>query len=152
MKSMKHIIEKSCKGGNIGIDAFREAIIEFRNTPRQHGLSPAQLVFGRPMRSHAVTHYRLFKKEWQRKIEDVDMEAARLRAKSKAYYDERTKPLAALDVGTVVRVQHPVSHRWDEIAEVIEKKHSGRSYVVRTESGRVFLRNRRFLRLFYSPS
>ena len=42
VKSMKHIIEKSFKGGNIGIDAFREAIIEFCNTPRQHGLSPAQ--------------------------------------------------------------------------------------------------------------
>ena len=84
VKSMKHIIEKSCKGGNIGINAFREATFEFRNTPRQHGSGEAQLVFGRPMRSHAMTHYPSFKKEWQRKIEDVDIAAARLRARSKA--------------------------------------------------------------------
>ena len=38
--------------------------------------------------------------------------------------------------------------RWDTIAEVFERKPSGRSYAVNTESGRVYWCNRRFLRLY----
>ena len=47
------------------------------------------------------------------------------------------------------RVQHPRTKRWDTIAEVVERKTSGRSYGVKTESGRMLWRNRRFLRLFF---
>ena len=46
-------------------------------------------------------------------------------------------------------VQHPRAKRWDTIAELVERKNSGRSYDVKTESGRMLWLNRRFLYLFF---
>ena len=69
-------------------------------------------------------------------------------AKAKTQHDEHARPFSILAPGAVVRVQHPRTKRWDTIAEVIEQKPSGRSYAVKTESGRVYWRNRRFLRLY----
>ena len=40
MKSVKNLIIKSTNRGNVSVDSFREAIIEYRNTPREHRLSP----------------------------------------------------------------------------------------------------------------
>ena len=56
VKAMKHLIAKSTSRGNLDTDEFCKAMIEFRNTPRGNGLSPAQMVYGRPMRSHVVNH------------------------------------------------------------------------------------------------
>ena len=148
VKSVKNLIIKSTNRGNVSVDSFREAIIEYRNTPREHGLSPSQMIYGRPMRSHVVTHYRTFKPEWQKRIKEVDKKATLLREKAKAYYDQRAHPLGKLDIGKIVRVQHPVTKRWSEVAEVVGQDQRGRSYIVKSEGGRVFWRNRRFLRLF----
>ncbi|QQP40409.1 Putative LOC101070636 [Caligus rogercresseyi] len=44
-------------------EAFQEGLLEIRNTPTRHGtLSPAQLVFGRPMRSRLPSHNLTFDK------------------------------------------------------------------------------------------
>ena len=149
VKSVKSLITKCSPSGNLQVDAFRKGIIEFRNTPRANGLSPAQMVFGQPMRSHVMMHYRAFKREWQIQQEDADRKAVTLRAKAKERYDARAKELPKLSVGSVVRVQHPISKRWTEIAEVIGVDKRGRSYFVKTEGGRVYWRNRRFLRVFF---
>ena len=148
VKSVKNLIIKSTNRGNVSVDSFREAIIEYRNTPREHGLSPAQMIYGRPMRSHVVTHYRTFKPEWQKRIKEADKKATLLSEKAKAYYDQRAHPLRKLDIGRIVRVQHRVTKRWSEVAEVVGQDQRGRSYIVKSEGERVFWRNRRFLRLF----
>ena len=69
-------------------------------------------------------------------------------AKAKTQHDEHARTLSIRAPGAVVRVQHPRTKRWDTIAEVIKQKLSGRSYAVKTESGRVYWCNRRFLRLY----
>ena len=48
----------------------------------------------------------------------------------------------------MVRVQHAIKKTWDMIAEIVEMKPRQRSYLVRTETGRLYWRNRRFLRRF----
>ena len=40
VKSVKYLIVRSIKRGNVSVDLFRRAIIEHRITPREHGLSP----------------------------------------------------------------------------------------------------------------
>ncbi len=60
--------------------------------------------------------------------------------------------LKELSVGDMVRVQHHMTKRWDLIGEVIEIRPRGRSYLIRSESGRLYWRNRRFLRPFYGKS
>ena len=79
VKSVKNLIVQSTKRGNVSVDSFREANIEYRNTPREQGLIPAQMTYGRPMRSHVVTHYRTFKPEWQKQIKEADKKATLLR-------------------------------------------------------------------------
>ena len=149
VKAVKTLLSKTTANGNINIDAFRTGLLEFRNTPRANGLSPSQLLFGRPLRSQVLAHPSAFKQEWRDLRNTIDQAALSLAAKAQQRHDQHAKPLPVLRHGTVVRVQHPRSKRWDTVAEVIEVKRSGRSYGVKTESGHVLWRNRRFLRLFY---
>ena len=146
--SCKNLIIKSAIRGNVSVDSFRQAIIEYRNTPWEHGLSSAQMIYGRPMHSHVVTHYRTFKPEWQKQIKEADKKATLLREKAKVYYDQRAHPLEKLDIGRIVHVQHPVTKRWSEVAKVFGQDQRGRSSIVKTEGGRVFWRNGQFLHLF----
>ena len=106
-----------------------------------------QIVFGHPMRSNVVTHHRAFRQEWQKGRTEADQKAATLRAKAKKRHDEHAKRLPVLKIGTVVRVQHPVTRRWSTIGEIIDQDRRARSYTIKTESGRVLWRNRPFLRL-----
>ena len=148
VKAMKALIAKTTTTGRIDVDEFRSGLLEFRNTPRAHGFSPAQLLYGRTLRSQLLTHPTALKQEWREQRNALDKAATLLMAKAKTQHDEHARPLSILAPGAVVRVQHPRTKRWDTIAEVIEQKPSGRSYAVKTESGRVYWRNRRFLRLY----
>ena len=148
VKLMKALIAKTTTNGKLDTAAFRDAVVEFRNTPRANGLGAAQAVYGRPMRSKVVTHAGVFDVQWRQSRSRADEKAERLTAKAKERYNEHAKVLPRLPIGAVVRVQHPRTLLWDTIGEVIEQK-TGRSYIIRTESGRVFWRNRRFIRLFH---
>ena len=154
VKTFKGLLAKTSKNGSLDSDAFRKGIIELRNTPQACGLSPAQIVFGHPMRSNVVTHHRAYRQEWKKGRTEADQKAATLRAKAKKRHDEHAKRLPVLKIRTVVRVQHPVTRRWSTIGEIIDQDRRARSYTIKTESGRVLWRNRRFLRLilmFYFP-
>ncbi len=56
VKAMEALVIKVAPTGNIDIDKFQKALLEWRNTPRNHGLSPAQMVFGRPIRTQLPVH------------------------------------------------------------------------------------------------
>ncbi|QQP57295.1 Transposon Tf2-6 polyprotein [Caligus rogercresseyi] len=66
-------------------------------------------------------------------------------------YDVGSKELSELKVGDIVRVQHGLTKKWNLIAEVLEIRPRGRSYLVKTESGRLYWRNRRYLKLYAPP-
>jgi hypothetical protein len=68
---------------------------------------------------------------------------------SKQRYDARAHQLPSFSVGAKVRIQDHVSKRWDKTGIVISiGKH--RDYRVKLPSGRVYWRNRRFLKPDYS--
>ena len=56
VKSMKNLFVKCCNNGDIQSEEFMEAILEYRNTPKKGGLSPAKLLFGYNLRSSVPTH------------------------------------------------------------------------------------------------
>ena len=64
VKCMKNLIEKTTQNGNLDKEEFLEGLLELRNTPRQHGLSPAEIVFGHPIRSKIPMHSTRFSKRW----------------------------------------------------------------------------------------
>ena len=148
VKAIKSLLSKCSSSVNIADDSFRRGLIEFRNTPLAHGLSPAQLFFGKLMRSHVPCHFRAFRKEWQKDREIADQAATRLKEKAKVYFDQHAHNLPELPLASVVLMQNPRTKRWTNLAEVISQDTRRRSYNVKTESGRVFWRNRRFFCLF----
>ena len=145
---MKALVAKTTTTGRIDADEFRSGLLEFRNTPRVHGFSPALLLYGRMLRSKLLTHPTAVKQEWREQRTALDKAATSLMAKAKTQHDGHARALSILAPGAVIRVQHPRTKRWDTVAEVVERKPSGRSYAIKTESGRVYWRNRRFLCLY----
>ena len=117
-----------------------------RNTPRASGMSPAQMVFGHPIRANLVAHQRAFAKEWQPDTTAAESRLADNRAQASSRHDMHARTLPQLQIGTEVRVQDAASGRWDRTGTVVSMNRSGRSYVVELDNGRTFWRNRRYLR------
>lgn len=124
---------------------FYLALLESRNTPSQGLPSPAQRLLGRRTRTLAPTRASLLQPPERR---DVDSERSKMRANQEAqerYYNRNAKDLPPLSEGTAVRIQ-PVgpSDTWQKGTVVGHDR--DRSYVVRTENGTQYRRNRVHLR------
>ena len=55
VRTVKKLIMTTTRTGHLDEDDFARGLFELRNTPRAEGRSPAQVLFGHPMRS-AVPH------------------------------------------------------------------------------------------------
>jgi transposase InsO family protein len=66
VKSMKYLISKLHVKGDIRGPTFFSAYLEYLNTPKMHGRSPAQLVFGRPTRTGQVPLHPCSVQRWPR--------------------------------------------------------------------------------------
>ena len=136
---MKHLLEKTNSW-----EDFRHALLEWRNTPRQHDkLSPAQWFLGRRQKTQAAA----LPEAYQR-ISDRDLkEAEIIRGEKRRQTKERTpsNPKSILSVGEKVLIQHWRTRRWDLSGVIIEKRNR-RSYLIEAENGKRYLRNRKFLR------
>ena len=125
-------------------------MIEILNFPRADGLSPDQMTFGQPTRSHVVTHCRAFRVMWQKETTKADREAVQMKLKAKECYDRHSRKLPDLPVGALVRIQHPIKKLWQNIGETIEERHGRRRFLVPTESGRVYWRHRQFFEVVFT--
>ncbi|XP_037794124.1 uncharacterized protein LOC119589599 [Penaeus monodon] len=72
VKKVKYLIMKTAPNGNIDCEEFDRGLLELRNAPNFTGRSPAQVLFGMPLRSCVPAHSSAFMKEWQTKAEDCD--------------------------------------------------------------------------------
>ena len=147
---MKHLVMKVAPSGTL-TEEFIRARLEFTNAPRPGGLSPAQLLFGRSLRSCLPAHTSTFAPVWQCEMEKCDRRAAARAQSAKASYDAHSRPLPPLQTGNHVRIQDTVSKRWDRVGVVVEVRHP-RDYCIRLPSGRLLWRNRRFLRTVPAPT
>ncbi|XP_063886394.1 uncharacterized protein LOC135114421 [Scylla paramamosain] len=145
VKSIKHLILKVAPSGDIDCEEFDRGLLELRNTPNFTGRSPAQVLYGHPLRSCVPAHLDSFSMEWQSKAEDCDRRAATHTENVAVQYDNQARELPKLQVGQQVRLQDPKTHRWDKVG-VVMSVGKARTYEVRVPSGRVYWRNRRFLR------
>ncbi|XP_068220014.1 uncharacterized protein [Palaemon carinicauda] len=150
VKAIKHLILKTAPSGNIDCEEFDRGLLELRNTPKFTGRSPAQILYGRPLRTCVLAHPQSFSEEWQAKSEDCDRRAAARAEQVKLQYDQHARPLPKLEIGQTVRIQDPTSNRWEKFG-VIMGFGKSRDYEVRLPSGRVWWRNRRFLRPVPTP-
>ncbi|QQP37033.1 Transposon Tf2-6 polyprotein, partial [Caligus rogercresseyi] len=149
VKSMKSLVKKVSP--DVRSSKFFKALLTYRNTPRSDGLSPVERLYGRPARTSLPAHPVVYNRTDRDRVIKADRKAVSLRAKAKAAYDVGSKELSELKVGDIVRVQHGLNKKWNLIAEILEIRPRGRSYLVKTESGRLYWRNRRYLKLYAPP-
>ena len=80
VKSLKALLKKH--GNKAQSESFKEGMLEHRNTPRAGGKSPAEIVFGHPLRSRVPAHHRAFDKKWLVTMDEHDRKTAQLASKA----------------------------------------------------------------------
>ena len=113
IKAMKRLVGKCTVDGKLNKSLFQEGLLEFRNTPRECGRSPAQMAMGRELRS-LVPSISLPSLPVQN--EKVD----NLRLKTQASYNKTARDLKPLGPGSPVFVQDPKTKLWNEEGTIID--------------------------------
>ena len=108
------------------------------------------MVFNRPTRDLIPAHRRSFAPEWQKAAGILEKRALRAKELRALHHNRTTHPLPALRIGDNVVIQHHLTKRWTTPGVIVEVG-AFRDYLVKTPAGRLFRRNRRFLRL-HSPT
>ena len=153
VKSMKRLIrENTNPDGSLWNDKFLMAVMQYRNTPdRDTGLSPAQVIFGRNLRDFLPAPQTRYKpqRQWILLREDREKALAKRAVTNMERLAIGTRELPPLMVGDSVLVQNQIGNhpsRWD-ITGVIAEKRDFDQYLIRVDgSGRLTVRNRKFLR------
>ena len=154
VKAGKRIIyDNAAPDGSLDTDKIARAVLQYRNTPIQGiGLSPAQLLLHRQLRDCLPAHPIVYKphKEWVRAGYQREQMLAKRNEKLAIEYNRTAHILSPLNVGDMIVLQNNINKRWDRAGFIIEVL-PNRQYKIRMQgSGRVTLRNRRFLKKVHS--
>ena len=134
--------------GSLQCDRAAIAIMQYRNTPLQDiNLSPAQILFHRQLRDPIPTHpshYQLHE-EWLAAAKTREEEYHKKHVIIALERDRHAKTLSPLKVGTFVSIQGKDKH-WKKHGYIVECLDHEQYRIRCCGSGRITLRNRRFLR------
>ena len=154
VKSCKRLIrDNTGPKGELYIDKFARALLQYRNTPLQGiELSPAQILFGREIRDFFpfAPGKAGIRQEWRITAEEREKALSKRHTANLESWNRNVKELSDLGVGQQVLVQNQSGNypqRWGKTGTVIGLGPGPRQYYIRMDgSRRVSLRNRRFLR------
>ena len=163
MKTAKRLLmDNVSANGSLNNDAIVRAFLTYRNTPDPGcKLSPAQVLLGRQLRDTLPSISKdvmLFNNsevnpQW-REAWKAKEEALKVRyVKSMENLAKHARPLRPLEHGDRVIIQNQNGRfpkKWDKSGTVVEVRPNDQYYVKVDGSGRLTLRNRRFLRK-YAP-
>ncbi len=145
VKNMKFLLKKTIERK----EDFEAALLEWRNVPREDGVSPAQLFLGRRQRTQ------LPQVDLYTDSDVVELAVSRKEAleRKRAAHDVNALLSKPLKVGQLVRLKDPLSGKWDDEGVVKKVHKSGKSYDVDTLTKGTVWRSIQFLRpLGISPS
>ena len=146
VKNVKYLIQKC--DGKFESDECQKGMLELRNSPKVDGQSPAQRLFGRPLRSGMPINWREYDEKWKNAFEEADSKLVKAKFRKRKDYNLHAKSLPKFNKGDKVLVQDNTvnSKRWKRPAVVVDRggKH-GRRYQLRFPSGRILWRNRQLL-------
>ena len=110
VKSAKRMLRENVSSNlTLDTDKFKRALLTHRNTPdRDTGVSPAQVVFGRPIRDFIPIKPGLYqpRQEWLLTRERRELALARRQVVQEKRLTEHTKTLPKLKVSDVVMIQN----------------------------------------------
>ena len=155
VKTMKRLItDNTGPKGELDTDAVQIAILQYRNTPDPDTkISPAMCVFGRPIRDFIPIIPGKYKphESWRETLKSREEALRKRHVRTAETWAEHTKRLPPLAVGDLVRVQNqtgPHPNKWDKTGRIVEVRQHDQ-YVIKIDgSGRITLRNRKFLHKF----
>ena len=131
VKNMKTLMEKSDT-----FQDFKSRLLEWRNTPSSNSpFSPAEKFYSRRLRTTLPTLH-LPPRQQEAKTEEIAEENCQT----------QRRKLKAFKIGEIVRVQNPITKRWDSKATIRSIQPTTRSYELVKQKGKPFVRNRRFLK------
>ena len=145
VKAVKYLIIKCTENGNIDTDKFALGLLELRNTPKSDGQSPAQTLFGHPIRSILPVHKRAYEEEWQQSKTQTKERREQTRKYTEYRYNLTAKSLPQFKAGNHVNIQDHCTGRWIHTGVIVEVGRN-RQYLIRKSDGRLIWRNRRFIR------
>ena len=137
VQTVKRILSKAKADGQ---DLYL-CLLEYRNTMIDNLASPAQLLMGRRLR----TNLPVATSQLQPKVIDPNMVKAKQnerKAHQKQNYDKGSRQLPELKKGERARVQ--IQGKWKPVV-IMDKAGTPRSYIVKTEEGKLLRRNRKYL-------
>ena len=149
VKTAKRIIHNSTSpDGSLDNDKAARGILQYRNTPLPDiNLSPAQVLLHRQLRDSIPAHPANYHphKEWVLTAEEREKHLSKHNHILIQKHDAKAHELTPITLGTNVVVQGK-DKKWDRTGHIVEVL-PNRQYRIRMfHSGRVTLRNRRFLR------
>ena len=146
VKSMKKLIRAAWKRDSLDDRKLARALLQYRNTPSQRDHpSTAQKLFGHPIQDTLPAHRRAFAPQWQTSAEEAEQQTIRNAEQVEHNYNQHARELPEIGVGSNVAIQNTVTKLWD-IYGIVTAIAPHRRYLVKTASGRVLVRNRRYLR------
>ena len=163
VKTAKRLLmDNISPNGSLDNDGIVRALLVYRNTPDPGcKLSPAQILLGRPLRdtlpciskdvmvfNNPEIHDQ-WKEAWKAKEEALKARYV----KTLENLSEHSRPLPALKHGDNVMIQNQSGRfpkKWDKSGVVVETKGNDQYSIKVAGSGRITLRNRRFLRKYDS--
>ena len=155
VKSGKRLLrENTGPKGELNTDKLMRALLQYRNTPDQDtGLSPAQVIFGHEIRDFVPVPPGRYapRPEWALTMEDREKALMKRHVRARERLTLHTKTLQKLQVGDSVLIQNQTGNharKWDRTGKIMEVKDFDQYLVKVDDSGRVSLRNRKFLQKF----
>lgn len=154
VKAAKRIVfGNTTANGSLDNDKAARAVLQYRNTPIQGiGLSPAQMLLHRNLRDELPARPQYYKPhpEWVIAASHREKSLYKRDAKLIEGYNRHAHTLPNLSIGDEVTLQNK-NRRWDRTGKIIEVL-DNRQYRIRVDgSGRVTVRNRRFIRRINVP-
>ena len=163
VKATKRLLRSNIgPNGTLDSDNLLRALLQSRNTPDPDcSLSPAQIIFGRPLRDSLSFINRLEKfsnphvrSVWRDAWAQKESALRTRFAKSSETLSAHSKSLQPIDIGEKCFVQNQTGNcpnKWERTGTIMEKLDHDQ-YIVKIDgSGRLTKRNRRFLRV-YKPA
>ena len=139
VKIAKNLIKKARKDHQ----DVHLSILAWRNTPNTNSKSPVQMLMSRRTRTLLPTSDELLLPQV---VQGVTSDITARRKQAKHYYDKTAKDLPELKIGETVRVQPDMPNQTWRKATCLQKV-GPRSYLIQTEDGQKYRRNRKFLRV-----
>ena len=137
IRTVKNTLDKARKSG---VDPYL-AMLSIQATPISDKLpSPAELLLGRKLQINLPSYVT------PPANREITRQQLTQRQQSQAFYHDRhARQLRSLAPGDPITVKNPITSKWDR-AFVVSRSDKPRSYIIQTEGGGRYRRNRRHLR------